>query len=46
LAVVVVVIVHQLEKNRSESDSNDIVPLWPYYRYSCSLDSADLLHLE
>ncbi len=34
-------IIHQLEKNRFESDSNDIVSLC-LYRYSCGVDSAIL----
>jgi len=32
-----------LEKNRSESDSNDIVSLC---RYNCGVNSTILLHLE
>ncbi len=36
-----VCIIHQLEKNRSESDSNDIVSLCLYH-YSCGVESAIL----
>jgi len=36
-----VFIVHQLEKNRSESNSNDIVSLC-LYRYICGVDAAIL----
>ncbi len=36
-----VCIVHQLEKNRSESDSNQIISLC-LYRYSCGVYSAIL----